>query len=386
MLGKKRNKPKEKDDENNDGDNQLRYNLDFLKKDDAKLKDENKKLKDENKIIQDENKEIKEKNEKLEEENTKLKNEISQLKSNNANFKEKDDTKIELIGLKEINEAPYINSILQCFLRTQLLSKYFIREYKPLIMNALSFKYYNLINQIKNKEIEISNIEFKDCGNDPKDFIIKFLGIMHQELKTNENNSIISDIFRGETELINIDLSKLNKSNKLGRILSNFEHIDFDMNSIINNNHDIENIENNMKIELNKCFKSWRINNMNSNNQEIKNIFRIKTCPKVLILIFQRNDNDNIKLKFEEKFDITNYTNFNKSFFPEEIKNENIIYKLYGIITKVKNENHYVAFCNNYDENIWYKYDDNKEIKQMNNFKEIVDYEIPLILFYILKG
>ena len=126
--------------------------------------------------------------------------------------------------------------------------------------------------------------------------------------------------------------------------------------------------------------------NKDSNDKKITNIIRIKTCPKVLILIFQSNDNDNIKLKLEEEFDITNYTNFSNSYFPEEIKKEKIIYKLYGIITKIKNENHYVAFCINYDENIWYKYDDNKEIKQMNNFKEIVDNEIPLILFYNLKG
>ena len=109
-------------------------------------------------------------------------------------------------------------------------------------------------------------------------------------------------------------------------------------------------------------------------------LFRIKTCPKILILIFERIDDDNIKILFKEKFDITNYT----LFFKNE-ENKKIIYKLYSIITKRKNENHFVSFCLNYNEQKWYKYDDNKEKEQIT-FQEIVNFGIPLILFCNLEN
>ena len=91
---------------------------------------------------------------------------------------------------------------MQCFLNTSLLSKYFLYEYKSSIGHKLSHQYFNLINQIKNKQNNISNEIFIEYGNDYKDFISNFLNKMYKELKINGNKSIIEEIFQGENELV----------------------------------------------------------------------------------------------------------------------------------------------------------------------------------------
>ena len=369
--------------------NQLKNNMINYENEIDELKDQNKKLEEEKKKLQEENSKLSEelkiyKNKKFQE-NIKEKalniNKFAIEKLSNISFNNKNE-QIELIRLKEIKEAPFINSILQCFLNTSLLSKYFLYEYKSSIGHKLSHQYFNLINQIKNKQNNISNEIFIEYGNDYKDFISNFLNKMYKELKINGNKSIIEEIFQGENELVKIKGSntfnfKNTKSNPKESTISRFYHIDFDIKDFITDNSKNSNNE----IKLKECFNTWREKNMKLNNQNyIYKLFRIKTCPKVLILIFERIDNDNIKILFKEKFDITNNT-----FFYKNEENKKIIYKLYSIITKRKNENHFVAFCLNYNEQKWYKYDDNKEIEQIT-FQEIVNFGIPLILFCNLEN
>ena len=63
-------------------------------------------------------------------------------------------------------------------------------------------------------------------------------------------------------------------------------------------------------------------------------------------------------------------------------------YSINGFITKVQNNLNnfdfkYVAYCKNPDNNNWYRFDD-EDIKLIGNNiqNEIINYEIPLILFY----
>ena len=105
--------------------------------------------------------------------------------------------------------------------------------------------------------------------------------------------------------------------------------------------------------------------------------------PKILIIIFEINELNNTKIEIKEKLDITTYT-----LFENENTNKNIIYNLYGIVSKIKNENenHFIASCYDYDNNIWYKYDDKSDIKKINNLQVFDDdNKIPLILFYYLE-
>lgn len=369
------NKNEDKDDEIC----QLKDNLISYENLIDKLKDEKNKIKEENSKLKEELSKYKNKKEKEQNIN---KFAFANLSIISFNFSANKNEKIELIGLKEIKEAPFINPILQCFLRTELLSKYFLYEYKSSVRHKLSHQYFDLINQIKNKQNNISHENFIEIGNDYKNFINNFLNKMHYELIIKENDSIIKNIFQGKTQLAKINCSKTynfentSKYNPNESTISPFYHIDFDIKNIITD--DLNNLNN--EIELQKCFNIWRKKNMPTDIiNYVSNYFRIKTCPKILILILERSDEENIKILFEEKFDVGIYT----SFFKKD--NQKIIYKLYSIITKIKNENHFVAFCLNYNEQKWYKYDDDKDIVQINNFQEIVNYGIPLILFYNIE-
>ena len=391
FLNKKRNKSKSNEINESDDNkeiNQLKNNLNNYENVIDELKEKNEKLEEENSKLLEELKKYKNKkyNENIKEKTLNInKFAVEKLSNISFNFIINKNEQIELIGLKEIKEAPFINSILQCFLNTSLLSKYFLYEYKSSIGHKLSHQYFNLINQIKNKQNNISNEIFIEYGNDYKDFISNFLNKMYKELKINGNKSIIEEIFQGENELVKINGSNTfnfenTKSNPKESKISRFYHIDFDIKDFITNNSNNSKILNN-EIKLKECFNTWREKNMKLNNENyIYKLFRIKTCPKVLILIFERIDNDNIKILFKEKFDITNNT-----FFYKNGENKKIIYKLYSIITKRKNENHFVSFCLNYNEQKWYKYDDNKEKEQIT-FQEIVNFGIPLILFCNLEN
>ena len=114
---------------------------------------------------------------------------------------------------------------------------------------------------------------------------------------------------------------------------------------------------------------------------------KIFLCPDILIVMLNygyKNYNYNyIKVNFEEILDISNFTKLEN-----ENKIDKNIYHINGIITQVKNNINnydfkYIAYCKNPDDNNWYRFDD-EDIKPIGNNiqNEIVDYEIPLILFY----
>ena len=117
--------------------------------------------------------------------------------------------------------------------------------------------------------------------------------------------------------------------------------------------------------------------------EKTNKFFKINS-PKVLIIIFETNESNNKKIKIKEQLDITTYTSFEKQ------KDKKINYNLYGVVSKIKNENYFIASCCDYDKKIWYKYDEenknsNKIIADLKN--EVLDdnNKIPLILFYYLE-
>ena len=78
----------------------------------------------------------------------------------------------------------------------------------------------------------------------------------------------------------------------------------------------------------------------------VKKKIKIKKCPKILILCFNRFDNDNNKIDI--KIDISQTLRLNKNN-----------YDLYGICNHIGSSSggHYTAFCKN--NNSWYKFNDN---------------------------
>ena len=102
---------------------------------------------------------------------------------------------------------------------------------------------------------------------------------------------------------------------------------------------------------------------------------KINSCQNNLLVFLKRDfKNENIKFKFDDILDITEYVQKN---------NDKLIYNLYGIISLRDNkEIHHVAFCKDLIENIWYKYDDNV-VEIVNNLEnDIFNFGIPVALFY----
>ena len=168
-------------------------------------------------ILEDENKQMEEKNlllikeiEELKEENKKL-NENLNEKDNKINLSVSPIKPENLIKLKEIKEAEYINPILQCLIYTKPLTDYFLSEYIDSHNNKLSSYYSDLIKKFSKNKNDIYNAQSmvdNKCNNS-KDFLIGFLEQLDKELRLGKNNSIITNIFGGKKEIKEIPYRKV---------------------------------------------------------------------------------------------------------------------------------------------------------------------------------
>ena len=105
----------------------------------------------------------------------------------------------------------------------------------------------------------------------------------------------------------------------------------------------------------------------------------LATPPKILILIFYRGNQlqNKTKLEFSEILDLSNYI---------KIKTGNSIkYRLIGVIKQYgesEEGSHFIAHCLSPIDNVWYTYND-AIVRRIDNFhKEVIEDEIPYILFY----
>ena len=329
-------------------------------------------------ILEDENKQMEEKNlqlikeiEKLKEDNKKL-NENLNKKDNKINLSVSPIKSPNLIKLKEIKEAEYINPILQCLIYTKPLTDYFLSEYIDSHNNKLSSYYSDLIKKFSKNKNDIYNAQsmVDNICNNSKDFLIGFLEKLDKELSSGKNNSIITNIFGGKKEIKEITYRKVIKNiSKVESEYSDFLYINLNVNNTsVNNSIDIINL-----------IANWMLSDKTPNkNLDFYYYPKISKCPKVLILIIE-NSGKHIKIKFPEELKMTDYTKF---YFEKTEKK--FIYKLYGVVSKIKNKNTFVAKCLQKD-NIWYQI--NNELFEIinNNFIKEENNEIPLILFYYLE-
>ena len=95
-----------------------------------------------------------------------------------------------------------------------------------------------------------------------------------------------------------------------------------------------------------------------------------------MIIDLFRENNSNIKFKLEEFIDIIDYTIY-KENYPT-------YYELIGVVSLLKyyrnSEMKYIAFCKNFNNQNWYKYDDTNITE--SSFLEVSNNGIPCILFY----
>ena len=351
-----------------------------------------------------------------------------------------------LIGLKNVKNISFMNSILQCLSQTKSLTNYFlnVKNRNIIINNSISLQnknnfqlsplYLELINNLwlnnesksyspyefKNKIEEINPL-FKDSKeNNVKDFIICILETLYKELKYSikssfnhnyncnepyneyEQNkvfnhfyreflneySIISDIFFGIYETTNICLNCKKNYNSKGLnnpIIYNYEIF----NSIIFYLEEIKRYyQINKDISLNDCFSYIQKDELLNEENQLK----CKICKQKCDFIYNSKiyKSPNVLIIILER---GKENNVNLKFseilditnFVSQKDEIKIIYNLYAVITYIninKINKYYIASCKNPINNEWYKYNDEKVTPINNIQKEIIDFETPLVLFY----
>ena len=358
----------------------------------------------------------------------KIENEENEIKED----KNLNDIKI---GLKNIGETCYINSILQCLSQTQKLTNYFLNKFKynendnkKKVSNAFYIVLKSLWDYKNNntpygpytfkKVIGEENPLFKgEEQQDSKDFYIFLLEKIHQELNIikntgkninnnindkndinknseinkdkiyeifennykNNNNSIISKLFYGITE------KKIycKECNFIKYSYEKFYFFDFRL--------DLVNIyfgrKSNSDLNIFECFyyyqreenikgKNKTICNFCKNNAKSYNSLKIYSLPIYLVIILNRDHGNSYRCKvtYPEILDLNDFV-----IQKEEM---GILYDLYAIVCHLgpdENSGHFFSYCRHRINNKWYLYNDSivTECDGCNDLKGL-----PYILFY----
>ena len=386
-------------------------------------KEKIKKLMEENEKLREENKKSKEKN-KIKDIKLKKQEENIQFGENNV-LKPK---KALLIGLKNINQAPFVNSIIQCLNQIELFTDYFKNNNIINENSILSYAFMELIKKLSDKNIKslepvnfinaIYAIHYSKGNEDDKEIsdIYQFLNFIleqfHEELKQNEELKQSEELKQNKNNGINLNSGTKKENDLYEKVLGNkksiitelfegvFEEIIHCTSKIINNNDykfnkflslsfdiDAKKFQN-KEISLFECFinarkeKTYQKYEYCQNHEtfcDVSHISRFFLCPKILVIMLKYcKNNDNIKVNFEKELNITNFTKLEN-----EGKKEDQIYNLVGVVSKINNKIISSSKCK--DDNNWYRFDD-IDIKQISNFdNEVINYGIPLILFYCKK-
>ena len=350
------------------------------------------------------------------------------------------------IGLQNIGATCYMNATLQCFVHIKKFVEYFKnnKQKKDVLSNkkTLSYSFKILIDKLipddytKIKEKVYAPEEFKAkiskmnplfegvAANDSKDLINFIVMTLHDELNLANDNitssnqilnqankdimfqifskdfiqkydSLASKLFYG----INYNITKCTLC---GIPLYNFQvyfFLIFPLEEVrkfiyFNNNNQFNqfnqfNMNNTNMVDIYHCFEYDRkITLMSGDNAMFCNICNKTTnshiCtnlvfgPNILIIILNRGKGKefDVKLNFSENLDLSNYV---------EQHSAGVKYNLIGVITHLGESGmggHFIAFCKDYDNNNWYKFND-AIVSPVNNFKaEVIDFGMPYLLFY----
>ena len=223
--------------------------------------------------------------------------------------------------------------------------KSFYEEYQRNFRSKISELFY---------AIQQSDIQCLNCGNNQYNFQAYFFLVFPlEEVKLNSinkinlNNNINKDLPKEKL----IKLHKLNKN-----IVDIFDCFEFFQKKFI--------LEGNDQIFCKFCKKM-------TNASYISTLI---TFPKILILIFERGE------KFQHKIKLEFYLILKLAKYVQQ-NNQNLEYKLISIVSYQK-ENTCIAHCLSPIDDQWYIYNDAKVSKIDDFQKEINMIEIPYLLFY----
>ena len=169
-----------------------------------------------------------------------------------------------------------------------------------------------------------------------------------------------------------------------------YKYIVFPLDDILNIINDQNGDDENNKISIYDCFNIYFTNEAFTKKRnyycsncklstECKSGSKIYIIPDILIIILKRDKDSlvNVELDFDEIINITQYI-LNKN-------NSNYLYDLYAVTTctyQNEDKSRFIASCKIQNENKWYRYEDT-DIKEILDYQEeVVEYEIPYLLFY----
>ena len=354
---------------------------------------------------------------------------------------------IKEVGLKNFSNSCYINVVLQCLIHTKQLVIYFLKRNNIFDLNRepISFAFNSLlkhfyVQQNSNNDnldllsdltilchfVNIINNNFSPFfPNDAKDFLIFFIGRIHEELNVPNNkpyniidqndplssfityftrnyNSIISHVFNWTNQIrrkcsfcdtqifsyqtfpyLILDLEKTRRRIFMAE-MAKYHQSKIDNQSWQNQYyHNRENIP----INLTDCVQYYCTfqNEFNflcplcKRDCKQTTVNKIYLSPNIFIFILNRGKNNifSVKMNYPPELDLSPFI---------EGVNSPTRYELTGVITHlgVSGPNgHFIAFCKNPKNEKWYKYNDD-QVTEADNF-EVHNEGIAYILFYNSK-
>ena len=340
----------------------------------------------------------------------------------------KDDTTIDKTRLSDLGKKSYLNSVLQCLVNIEDLSRYFLdKEVIKNIYNCvkdycLSFSfqrlfYHSKFNKDKNYSPDsIANVSAKkniifnqdDTEINPKYCVNFILEQLHYELNKNNgnNNNFMSYNQNNPQDVINICKNNFEQQNN--SIISNIfawyglkeycccqcSNKNFQFQAFYTfelDNMQFYNLPQKNKIGIYDCLNYSCLLSKTSQTFcdfckcycTTNSFLRIINSPKVLIFIIDRGNFENNFLNLN--FIIDNEINLAPYMY---YKQDNVKYELNSIISIF--ENKFISLIKA-DEGYWYLFNDSKVIKVENcnviNMNSGTGLKhIPYILFYKLKN